>query len=350
MERILIVDDGPRLREMLREHLELSGFAVTEAEDGAAALRAAEGHDVSLVLLDVMMPGQDGLAVLKELRAREGTRRLPVILLTARSQMGDKLQGLELGADDYITKPFDSAELLARVRAQLRLRRLTLEVEERNEELQRFAAAVAHEVRGPLNELGLHLDQAKAQAQAGADVAPVLQRAEDALKRAADVLAVHLQIARAGHVPEPRERVSLLAALRDAEDQVRVNLAVPEFQLRLSGAPGAVSGNATLLSELFRNLLENAVRHGAATAGATVTFSSEAGRCAVAIEDDGAGVRADLVQTLFSPFRSGGGGSGLGLVIARRIARGHGGDLTYAPREGHAGARFEVWLPEARGV
>ena len=176
MDRLLIVDDDPRLRLMLREQLELAGFAVDEAPNGTAALqRVREQPDIALVLLDVVMPAPDGLTVLRELRSRENTARLPVILLTARSQMGEKLQGLDLGADDYITKPFDTAELLARIRVQLRLRRLTLEVEEQNEELQRFAAAVAHEVRAPLNELALHIDQAGAEAsQIPATRAPAL--------------------------------------------------------------------------------------------------------------------------------------------------------------------------------
>src|SRR5580704_10458933 len=121
MERILIVDDDPRLRLMLGEQLDLAGLASVGVADAEAALAEAVHPDVALVLLDVMMPKVDGLALLKILRGKPETARLPVILLSARSQIGDKLQGLELGADDYVTKPFDSAELLARVRTQLRL-------------------------------------------------------------------------------------------------------------------------------------------------------------------------------------------------------------------------------------
>ena len=345
MDRLLIVDDDPRLRLMLREQLELAGFAVEEAADGAAALRRVGEPDIALVLLDVMMPAPDGLAVLREIRSREDTARLPVILLTARSQMGEKLQGLDLGADDYVTKPFDTAELLARIRVQLRLRRLTLEVEEQNEELQRFAAAVAHEVRAPLHELALHLDQAGEEASNPTALRGTLARADEALRRAAEVLETHLQVARAGHVPEPRDTLSLLEVLREAEDQVRVHLGLPEFEVRTSGTPGTARGNATLLTELFRNLLENAVRHGRAERGPRVEFRSEAGKQWVTFSDDGPGVTPELLPSLFAPFRSSGGGSGLGLVIARRIARGHGGDLDYRAHPGEPGASFELWLP-----
>ena len=347
---MLIVDDDPRLRLMLREQLELAGFAVEDAADGPTALRRVSEPQISLVLLDVMMPGMDGLAVLRELRARPESARLPVILLTARSQMGDKLEGLELGADDYITKPFDSAELLARMRVQLRLRRLTLEIEERNEELQRFAAGVAHELRAPLNELALHLDQAAADAADAALVRRALTKAEEALQRTAQALEAHLQVARAGHVPEPRETVSLLEVLREAEDQVRVNLGLPTFAVRVSGAPGFVRGNGTLLGELFRNLIENAVRHGGAREGLHISFAIKEGRVHVRVEDCGPGVAPVLLDSLFAPFRASAGGTGLGLVISRRIARGHGGDLDYLPQPGQVGACFEFWLPVAEAT
>jgi signal transduction histidine kinase len=347
MEQILIVDDDPRLRTMLSEQLELAGLPSLQAADAEAALALASRPDVALVLLDVMMPGKSGLEVLPVLRAQPSTARLPVILLTARSQVGDKLQGLELGADDYVTKPFDSAELLARVRVQLRLRRLRAEVEERNAELVRFAAAVAHEVRAPLHELSLQLDEVEATAAGNAPALAALQRAEAALRRTAEVLDAHLQVARAGQVPEPRESVDLAEAVRDAAEQVRVSLGHPEFEPTIEGAAPRVAGNATLLRELLRNLLENAVRHGGGAPRVAVRFAEGPGGHEIVVEDDGPGVSAALLPALFEPFRSGGGGSGLGLAIARRVARGHGGDLVYD--RGERGARFCLTLPRERG-
>ncbi len=271
---------------------------------------------------------------------------LPVILLTARSQMGDKLQGLDLGADDYITKPFDTAELLARVRVQLRLRRLTLEVEEQNEELQRFAAAVAHEVRAPLNELALHLDQAAADA---GDPGLVRTRPWPGRRGAtAGGPGARDPSASGACRPcpgAPRGAFTSGDPAREAEDQVRVHFGLPGFEVRVSGTPGPARGNATLLGELFRNLLENAVRHGGATKGPRVEFTTEADKQWIIVNDDGPGVVPSLLPSLFLPFRSTGGGHGLGLVIARRIARGHGGDLDYRVRPGSPGACFELWLP-----
>jgi two-component system alkaline phosphatase synthesis response regulator PhoP len=117
-ERILVVEDEPTIATGLRDDLELEGFAVEVVDDGTAALsRILEGK-FDLVLLDLMLPGMDGLAVCRETRAKG--RRTPIIMLTAKGQEVDKVVGLELGADDYITKPFSRRELLARVKAVLR--------------------------------------------------------------------------------------------------------------------------------------------------------------------------------------------------------------------------------------
>ena len=117
MANILIVDDEPRIRDLIREHLQHAGFTCSEAGDGAAALSALSQGGIDLVILDIMMPFMDGMTCLREMR----TRRIltPVIMLTARSEEYDKLAGLEGGADDYVVKPFSPRELVARVKAVL---------------------------------------------------------------------------------------------------------------------------------------------------------------------------------------------------------------------------------------
>src|SRR5213592_175669 len=114
---ILVVDDEPRIVQLVRDYLEHSGFTVLTASDGQAALRTARTGRPDLVVLDLGLPGLDGLDVARSLR-REG--EMPIIMLTARTEESDKLVGLELGADDYLTKPFSPKELVARVRAVLR--------------------------------------------------------------------------------------------------------------------------------------------------------------------------------------------------------------------------------------
>jgi two-component system OmpR family response regulator len=114
---ILLVDDARDIREPLAQYLGKNGLRVTKAQDAAAARQVLAAHAIDLVLLDVMMPGEDGLSLAGYIRATSG---IPVILLTARAEETDRIVGLELGADDYVTKPFSPRELLARIKAVLR--------------------------------------------------------------------------------------------------------------------------------------------------------------------------------------------------------------------------------------
>lgn len=116
-QRILLVDDDSNISHLVRLYLEKEGFAVTEAARGDTALECFAKETPDLVLLDVMLPGLDGLQVLREIRK---TSKAPVIMLTAKDETFDKVLGLELGADDYVTKPFETKELVARVKAVLR--------------------------------------------------------------------------------------------------------------------------------------------------------------------------------------------------------------------------------------
>lgn len=118
MNRILIAEDEPRIASFLEKGLKASGFITTVAKDGYEALSMACSDNFDLLILDIGLPGKDGWAVLEELRGRG--ERLPIIILTARDDVRDKVAGLEGGADDYVTKPFRFEELLARVRARLR--------------------------------------------------------------------------------------------------------------------------------------------------------------------------------------------------------------------------------------
>jgi two-component system alkaline phosphatase synthesis response regulator PhoP len=120
MKTILVVDDEPGIVQIARDYLDRAGFRVVTAGDGISALRLVRAERPSLLVLDLMLPGMDGLDVTRALRQDLATRKLPIIMLTARVEEADRLIGLELGADDYITKPFSPRELVARVRAVLR--------------------------------------------------------------------------------------------------------------------------------------------------------------------------------------------------------------------------------------
>jgi diguanylate cyclase (GGDEF)-like protein len=119
-ERVLVADDDPDILTVVKVNLELDGFELETAVDGEDALQKATAQPPNVIILDIMMPRMDGLTALHRLRSQAATASIPIILLTARGLPEDRVRGLELGADDYITKPFDITELAARVRAVLR--------------------------------------------------------------------------------------------------------------------------------------------------------------------------------------------------------------------------------------
>ena len=115
--QVLIVDDEPEIRTLLREYFELEGYRVSEAKDGAELRVHLDKHPVTLITLDINLPGEDGFALAREIRAK---RNVPIVMISGKQDPIDRIVGLELGADDYITKPFHLREVLARVRAVLR--------------------------------------------------------------------------------------------------------------------------------------------------------------------------------------------------------------------------------------
>jgi DNA-binding response OmpR family regulator len=153
--KILVVDDLEINVEFLREELTVRGFTVFSASDGEQALQQVVEEQPDLLLLDLSMPRMDGISVLKALRADEEYRDLPVILLTARREPGNKVEGLDAGADDYITKPFQVDEVIARIRSLLRMRQIQADIVEKERRLARVET-----LRQTLATLSHHINNA----------------------------------------------------------------------------------------------------------------------------------------------------------------------------------------------
>src|SRR5262245_34781601 len=133
--RVLLVEDDAELAEVLKESLRADQVTVAIARNGREALESVQNSPFDLALLDLGLPGMDGFVVLQQLKQRPDTVHIPVIVLTAKNDTGDKVRGFELGAFDYVTKPFDLVELRARVRSALRMQRLQQELLQANRDL-----------------------------------------------------------------------------------------------------------------------------------------------------------------------------------------------------------------------
>jgi DNA-binding response OmpR family regulator len=160
MAKILVIDDDPNILRVIKVRLRSARHEVVTASDGQEGIRRMKEDAPDLLITDVMMPEVDGFAVVEAVRGDEGLRRTPIIMLTARDDVNEVIEGLERGADDYVVKPFNIQELLARVHALLRMRDLQLKAleAERLKALLEMAGTAAHEINSPLTVIVGHVE------------------------------------------------------------------------------------------------------------------------------------------------------------------------------------------------
>lgn len=374
---VLVVDDEPLNRSLLRQRLEPEGHRVLEANDGEAALRSlAEHGEVDLVLLDVRMPGLDGLEVCRRIRARSAEGFLPVLLLTALGGQEDRHEGLQAGADDFLTKPVDGRELLLRVRALLRLRQQDRTIRaqvahareqeavirQQLEELRHLSALkddlfalVVHDLRNPLTGLAGYLDLLREDLQRGrGERAPGLaQRAHEATSRLRSLLEELLEVQRLerGELTLQRRPVAVGELVEEAARSLEGAVAARELSLQVV-TDGRLEATLDpgLVRRALENLLGNAVRFSPLGSVVTLSARAEGGWLTLRVEDQGPGVAAGLKGSLFRKFGAVDAGAvrrgfGLGLHLVRLVAETHGGRAFVEDAPGGRGAVFGLTLP-----
>ncbi len=324
---VLVVEDNTDMIRFVSTLLSAEHHVLTST-DGAAGLRLAYERRPDLIVSDVMMPGLNGFELVDALRKDPATRPIPVILLTARGDAEDRLEGRTSGANAYLTKPFHANELMAAVRSLLSTRGALIEGAEarRSESVQFLAGGMAEEFSEPLDTIEEALDGA-----------PDAVLARQALRELREAVGDVDRLERAGTAP--RTRVSLDAVVTAALDDASVST---EKELR---ATRPVLANEEELGGVVRQLLANARRAGRAGGRIQVrTWDEAGGGVSLSVSDDGPGVAAEAAERIFQPFYSTEPGRrGMGLAVARRIADAYGGRLTLAP--GGPGATFVLHLP-----
>ncbi|MBI4583652.1 MAG: response regulator [Planctomycetes bacterium] len=361
--RVLVVDDNEDIITLTRRILERQNYEVLVSRDGKSALELARQERPDLILLDVMLPEIDGLEVCRQLKGDPRTRQLMILLVTGRGSIDHRVEGLEAGADDYITKPFHLTELLARVRSALRIKRLTDELEERNRQLiaserDRFrsekmatigllASGIAHEFNNIMSGISGYAQLAKKNPQYKDQLVEVtLTQAERALQITRSLssfnrTSVHLALT---EITRPVENALCLVKKEAADREVEI---LRDFQ----PAP-AVLANAGQLQQVFLNLLINALQAIQQKGKVAIRIRPACGEVRVEVSDTGCGIAPEIMDKIFDPFFTtkgalGGGndsGSGLGLTVSYNIVRSHGGNLTVGNNP-EGGATFTVHLP-----
>ena len=391
---IFIVDDMPANLGILDEFLSHHGFEVLIAKDGKSALAKVEKAQPHLILLDILMPELDGFETCRRLKANPVTYDIPVIFMTALTDTVDKVKGFELGAVDYITKPFEQEEVLARIKTHLRINQLQQQLQAQNTQLQttneqldkltyrlsqqteelrlantelaraarlkdEFLANMSHELRTPLNAIlgmaevlqegiygSLNVQQAKSVHTIETSGRHLLALINDILELAkieAGKIKLDLIPVSANWVGE-----SCIQLVKELANKKSVKI-----QAVFESNPLTVKADERYLKQILLNLLGNAIKFTPAGGTVNLEIKGDTQRQTVnlSVADTGIGISTDNMRYLFKPFvQLDGGlnrqheGTGLGLALVYRLVEMHGGSISVTSNPGK-GSCFTVALP-----
>lgn len=340
---ILIVDDTPANLELLAGMLQQRGYEPRPVLSGRRALSAARTDPPDLILLDVRMPEMSGLEVCAELKADAALRDIPVIFITALAETEDKVKAFALGAVDYVTKPFQLEEVLARVNVHLELRRQQRALEEANGELARLEQRrdslvhmLVHDLRSPLQAVlgGLELARMDHAPQEPEDY---MLEVERSVRGLVDMVSCVLDVSRLESEQMPLERTAVdVIALAHAT--VRKLESLRGRRTIAVEAPAALpptAADARLLSRILQNLLANALkftdpRHGVIT----IRIDAVPDGIRTTVADNGPGIAAEFRERVFDKFKQVEArqqghvlSSGLGLTFCKLAVEAHGGRI-----------------------
>ena len=370
MVKILIVDDVPDNRRLLAHLVKGQGYEASVAFSGRQALELAAAERPDVILLDVMMPGMDGIEVCRRLKADEDLRNIPVILVTAKDADEDVVRGLDAGADDYVAKPFNRKVLAARLRSAIRLKQSCDAVIRTNEQLREaqkleavglLAGGIAHEFNNLLQVIGGYttcaMEGLSPQEQRYED----LQQVRTATDRATALTRQLLGFSRRRILQpdnvDPNQLVGDLARMLQTlvGDRISVEVALREDIGTVYADPGelqqallnlclnardAMPSGGTLLLSTERVILSEALWEP--------RFEIEPGRYVVfGVADTGQGISAAVRQHIFEPFfttKEVGKGTGLGLAMVYGMVQQHKGAIHVYSEPGK-GTTFKVYLP-----
>lgn len=377
---VLLVDDNPTNLGVLFEYLSDSGLRLLAAQDGQSAIAQINHLKPDIILLDVMMPGIDGFETCRLLKQDPGTTDIPVIFMTALTETVDKVKGFSLGAVDYITKPFQAEEVLARINAHLALQTLQRQLQDQNQQLRKeirdreqaeqslrvLLHAVSHDLRNPVTGLLMVLknllksqgndasNNQSPDSSGGTDRVvvsrPILERMLESGDRQLKLINSLLE----AHAMETRgialtcKSIRLTDLVVSVEHEMRPLLMKNQATLtnRVPSDLPTIQADSSQLWRVFENLISNALKHNPPGLSITIDASLEGDQMRCLVTDNGVGFPEGHGDELFDLYRRGDNarrthGLGIGLYLCRQIVQAHGGKIGIAPKFGQGAA---IWF------
>ncbi len=364
--RVLVAEDDALTGRMICDMLESAGFEVSLARDGAEALDLATQLEPDALVLDVMMPIHDGFEVCRRVKqdARARGQLVPVLLLTALSQRDARLQGLELGADDYMAKPFHHAELLLRVKGLVSTKRLFDDMAqryhsaERVSQLQRdLATFLIHDFKNPLTAIMASLQLLEGRLGHALDPGAkgFVDDAKGAAVRLFEMVNTVLDVHRLeeGAMPLRWERLEAEGLLESGAFEIEAAAKLKQISFEISVSPARLSfdGDRELLLRALGNLLANAIRYSRRGRPLVLVAAEDprTSRVRLSIADEAERIAPAYREHIFRKFGRAEShdiqtpGQGLGLTFCRLVATAHGGEIWV--EDGPVGNRFVMALP-----
>lgn len=368
MKKILVIEDEQTLREDILEILEFENFQTIGAENGTIGVQLARAERPDLIICDIMMPELDGYGVLIDLHSEPSTANIPFIFLTAKTGRSEMRRGMELGADDYLTKPFTQPELIAAIKARFdKQANIVSAYEERLTNLRsNVVRALPHELRTPLTGIMGYSNMLIEDIQS-LDTAEIMQMAE-AIERAAKRLhrltENYLLYAQIEFLQLDQPRLEALhKTYTQSAEQVMMSMAnhVAKEHKRSEDLVCNFESNANVqiahdsLQKIVMEIVDNAFKFSSIGSKVEVTGSHEKSFYVVRIKDKGRGITAEQIKEIgaymqFDRRIYEQTGVGLGLIIAKRLLEVHQGQFDIASQP-HQGSTISLFIPNiAEGI
>jgi signal transduction histidine kinase len=366
--RILVIDDNRENLALAKATLEDEDYLVVLATSGEEGLRAFDADPPDCVLLDVRMPGMNGFAVCSAIRALPRGHDTPVLFLTAQRDVDSFDSALHAGADDFLTKPVRPSELVVRVQAALKLRRLSIELREHYDLVRRqrddlmrlqlqkeqLSAFIVHDLKNPVSSMDLQAQLALRSAELPETARAALQRIRDEARSLSQLIINLLDISRseAGQLMPRRRDVELSALAGQVVETFALKGQAASIRLENRIGPGVISADLDMLRRVLENLIDNALRHAPEESEIRMSASEDDEAVEIRISDTGPGVPPELREKIFDQFVQLDHGDrviarssrGLGLTFCKVCVEAHGGRIWL--EDGNPGAIFCLRIPQ----